>query len=251
MIICERNYMHIYTTGDMKIIHSIDIGNVSLGKLVLSPSSDKNNFVCFSSNSDEGLVKVYDLLYLSYKVSIKSHKSPVLKLSLNNKGDLLATCSCKGTMMRIFNLPKGEKLYTFKRGLSSAYIFSMNFSMDSSSLISTSDTGTLHIFDLQEEDEKLAGSKGITKKITNLFSSFAMKILPKDYEDYVTTNRSILSTTQDVLKSSNLVSFNPKSNNEAYCFTSDGTFNLFNINFETKMIQKVYECNMKDLGLIV
>lgn len=95
MIICERNYMHIYTTGDMKIIHSIDIGNVSLGKLALSPSSDKNNFVCFSSNHDEGIVKVYDLLYLAYKVSIKAHKSPVLKLSLNNKGDLLATCSCK------------------------------------------------------------------------------------------------------------------------------------------------------------
>jgi WD40 repeat protein len=87
--------MHIYTTGDMKIIHSIDIGNVSLGKLALSPSSDKNNFVCFSSNHDEGIVKVYDLLYLAYKVSIKAHKSPVLKLSLNNKGDLLATCSCK------------------------------------------------------------------------------------------------------------------------------------------------------------
>jgi len=53
------------------------------------------------------------------------------------------------------------------------------------------------------------------------------------------------------MKSSNLASFNPKSNNEAYCFTSDGTFNLFNVNYENKTVQKVYECNMKDLSLIV
>ena len=53
------------------------------------------------------------------------------------------------------------------------------------------------------------------------------------------------------MKSSNLVSFNPKSNNEAYCFTSDGTFNLFNVNYENNTISKSYECNMKDLSLIV
>ena len=95
MIICERNLLHVYTTSNMKMIHSIDIGNVSLGKLALSPSSDKNNFVVYSSNVDEGIVKVYDLLFLAFKVSIKAHKSPVLKLSLNSKADLLATCSCK------------------------------------------------------------------------------------------------------------------------------------------------------------
>lgn len=55
--------------------------------------------------------------------------------------------------MRIFNVPKGEKLFTFKRGLSSAYIFCLSFSMDNMNLISTSDTGTMHIFDLSEEEE--------------------------------------------------------------------------------------------------
>jgi len=55
--------------------------------------------------------------------------------------------------MRIFNLPKGEKLFTFKRGITSAYIFCLNFSMDNTNLICTSDTGTMHIFDLSEEEE--------------------------------------------------------------------------------------------------
>jgi WD40 repeat protein len=154
MIIGERNFLHIYTTGDMKIMNTIDVGTVTLGKLVLSANSDKNNFVCFSSSNDEGMVKVYDLLYLSFKTSIKAHKSPILKMTLNYKGDMLATCSCKGTIIRVFSLPKGEKIITFKRGISSAYIFCLNFSFENDKLITTSDTGTMHVFDLKPEGEE-------------------------------------------------------------------------------------------------
>ena len=39
----------------MEILHTIDIGIVNLGKLVLSSNSDKNNWVCFSSLNDEGV----------------------------------------------------------------------------------------------------------------------------------------------------------------------------------------------------
>ncbi len=154
MIIGERNFLHIYTTGDMKIMNTIDVGTVSLGKLVLSANSEKNNFVCFSSSNDEGMVKVYDLLYLSFKSSIKAHKSPILKMTLNYKGDMLATCSCKGTIIRVFSLPKGDKIITYKRGMTSAYIFCLNFSFENDKLITTSDTGTLHVFDLRSESEE-------------------------------------------------------------------------------------------------
>ncbi len=153
MIIGERNFLHIYTTGDMKIMRTIDVGTVTLGKLVLSANSDKNNYACFSSSQDEGMVRIYDLLYFSFKLSIKAHKSPILKMALNYKGDKLATCSCKGTIIRVFSLPKGDKIITYKRGISSAYIFSLNFSFDDDKLITTSDTGTMHVFELKNDDE--------------------------------------------------------------------------------------------------
>lgn len=154
MIICERNFMHVYTTGDMKILHTIDIGNVSLGKLALSSNSEKNNFVCYSTSNDEGNVKIYDLLYMTLKNTVKAHKSPILKMTLNYKGDLMATCSCKGTIIRVFSLPKGDKIITYKRGMQSAYIFCLNFSFDDEKLISTSDTGTMHIYDLKQDSEE-------------------------------------------------------------------------------------------------
>ena len=250
LIIGERNFLHIYSTGDMKILHTIDVGSVTLGKLVLSSNSEKNNWVCFSSSNDEGLVKVYNTLYPSMKTHIKAHKSPILKMCLNSVGDRLATCSCKGTIIRVFSLPKGDKILTYKRGISSAFIFCLNFSSDNQKLISSSDTGTLHIFDLkQEEEEHDKQPKGVAKFFNRAFVTVASKLMPKDYEDTFGTQGASLVYNGDILKMSNLVSFNPKNPNEAFCFTSDGTFYLFWINYEKKTITKYFERNMKDLKL--
>lgn len=153
MILVERNFLNIYATEDMQILHTIDIGLIGQGKLVMSPSCDKNNFVCFASG-DEGVVKVYDLNYLTFKSSINAHKSMLQRMSINIQGDLLATCSCKGTIIRIFSLPKGEKLFTFKRGISVAMIYSINFSKESDKILVSSDTGTVHLFDLKEDNEE-------------------------------------------------------------------------------------------------
>jgi hypothetical protein len=57
----EKEIFYIfYSTGDMEILHTIDIGIINLRELVLSSNSDKNNWVCFSSSNDEGVV--YDTL---------------------------------------------------------------------------------------------------------------------------------------------------------------------------------------------
>lgn len=150
MIICERNFMHVYSTNDMRILHTFDCGNIYLGKLVLSPNTSKNNIVCFSSNKDEGLVRIFDLMMLNYKANIPAHKSPILKLSISNTGDYLATCSCKGTTINVFGLPRGERLATYKRGINSAYIFWLGFSMSEDKIITTSDTGTINIFEFNK-----------------------------------------------------------------------------------------------------
>lgn len=152
MIICERNFMHVYSSKDMKILHTFDCGNIFLGKLVLSPNTDKNNIVCFSSNKDEGIVRVFDLMLLNYKSNIMAHKSPILRLAISYSGEYLATSSCKGTTINVFGLPRGERLATYKRGINSAYIFWLGFSMNNDKIITTSDTGTINIFDFIKQE---------------------------------------------------------------------------------------------------
>ena len=252
MAIVESNFLHIYSTGDMKNLHTLEIFDISLGKLVLSGNSEKNVWLCFSSSKDDGIVNVYDALYpASIKTQIKAHKSPILKMCLNNEGDRLATCSCKGTIIRIFSLPKGEKLCTFKRGISSAFIFCLNFSENGEKLISTSDTGMVHIFDIKEEmenqEKKNNEQKGFIKVLGRGLAYVFSSLIPKEYEDSFWTEGASISYNLDKLKMTNLVGFCFDKTKEAFCFTSDGTYCLFNIDYSKKTIEKIYERNMKEL----
>ena len=252
MVIVEKNFLHIYSTNDMKNLHTFEISDISLGKLVLSGNFEKNVWLCFSSSKDEGVVNIYDALYpTAIKTQIKAHKSPILKMCLNNEGDRLATCSCKGTIIRIFSIPKGEKLCTFKRGISSAFIFCLNFSRNSEKLISTSDTGMVHIFDIKEEMEKQEREnneqKGFIKVLGRGLATVVSSLIPKEYEDSFWTQGASITFNLDKLKMSNLVGFCIDKTKEAFCFSADGTYFLFNINYSKKTIEKIYERNMKEL----
>ncbi|KAI0235473.1 autophagy protein [Massospora cicadina] len=79
---------------------------------------------------------------------IQAHKSTLSLLSINPTGTMLATASDKGTVIRVFSLPGGQKLYQFRRGTYAARIYSINFNMVSSLLCVSSDTDTVHIFRL-------------------------------------------------------------------------------------------------------
>lgn len=95
-----------------------------------------------------GQVKLCDLATLQISI-ITAHDSPLRALALNKRGDLLATASEKGTMIRVYSTSTTAKLAEFRRGIDPAAIFSLAFSPDSSMLAVTSDKSTIHIFDLQ------------------------------------------------------------------------------------------------------
>ena len=251
MVIAEKNFIHIFSTGEINKLHSYEVSNIWLGKIILSNNIDKNVWVCFPSPADQGEVKVYDALYPSIKkIQIKAHKSPILKLALSNKGDRLATCSCKGTIIRIFSLPDGEKLCTFKRGISPAFIYSLNFSKEGDKLIVSCDKGVIHLFDIEDEIEKLKDNKepkGFKKIIYRSFITFASKIIPSDYEDSFGVQGSEISYSEDVIKLSNIVGFCGDKIKEAFSFSVDGTFNKYNIDYIDKKMTKEVSYNIKDM----
>ena len=45
MVVGERNYIHIFSTGEINKLHSYEVSNISLGKLILSNNTDKNVWV--------------------------------------------------------------------------------------------------------------------------------------------------------------------------------------------------------------
>jgi autophagy-related protein 18 len=59
---------------------------------------------------------------------------------------VLATASDKGTVIRVFGCPDGEKLYQFRRGSYPARITSLAFNHSAEFLAVGSDTETVHVF---------------------------------------------------------------------------------------------------------
>ncbi|OTB01565.1 hypothetical protein M426DRAFT_323326 [Hypoxylon sp. CI-4A] len=97
-----------------------------------------------------GDVLIYDTLTLKAVNVIEAHRSPLSCIALNNEGTLLATASETGTIIRVFSVPRGQKLFQFRRGTYPSTIYSMSFNMASSLLCVSSTSETVHIFRLQQ-----------------------------------------------------------------------------------------------------
>ena len=95
-----------------------------------------------------GEVLVFDTLTLKAVNVIEAHKSPLCCVSLNSDGSLLATASEMGTIIRVFSVPRGQKLFQFRRGTYPSTIYSMSFNLDSTLLCVSSVSETVHIFRL-------------------------------------------------------------------------------------------------------
>jgi len=93
-----------------------------------------------------GLVSVVDTHTLRPVGTIVAHNSPVQALAWNATGQLLATASAKGTVVRVFGAPSLALLCSFRRGAAPCRIFSLGFSSDSAHLCAAAASGTVHIF---------------------------------------------------------------------------------------------------------
>lgn len=107
---------------------------------------------------------LFDALSLSVTNIIQAHKSPLAHLSLNSTGTLLATASDKGTVIRVFSVPNGDKVAQFRRGTYGARIFSIAFNPVSSLLAVSSDTETVHIYKLALGEAKRKAGGGASSR---------------------------------------------------------------------------------------
>lgn len=95
-----------------------------------------------------GDVLIFDTLTLKAVNVIEAHRSPLSCIALNNEGTLLATASETGTIIRVFSVPRGQKLFQFRRGTYPSTIYSMSFNLSSTLLCVSSTSDTVHIFRL-------------------------------------------------------------------------------------------------------
>ncbi|KAM4066961.1 hypothetical protein HRG_000971 [Hirsutella rhossiliensis] len=161
--------IYLYDISNMSLLYTIPTSPNPTAICALSPSSE-NCFIAYplpKPREDSvskrpshappqstyiaptsGEVLVFDTLTLKAVNVIEAHRSPLCCMCLNNEGTLLATASETGTIIRVFSVPRGQKLYQFRRGTYPSTIYSMSFNLSSTLLCVSSASDTIHIFRL-------------------------------------------------------------------------------------------------------
>ncbi|RAL06599.1 phosphatidylinositol-3,5-bisphosphate binding protein HSV2 [Aspergillus homomorphus CBS 101889] len=79
---------------------------------------------------------------------IPAHANPLRTMTLSLDGELLATASFQGTMIRVYSTSNCTKIAEVRRGVDPALIYSIAISPSNTRFAVTSDKLTLHVFQL-------------------------------------------------------------------------------------------------------
>ncbi|KAI4266465.1 MAG: hypothetical protein L6R38_008726, partial [Xanthoria sp. 2 TBL-2021] len=102
---------------------------------------------------------------------IPAHGSPLKAMTLSPNGEILATASETGTLIRLFSTTNCARISELRRGVDPAAIFSLAISPSNTLLAVTSDKATLHIFDLPHPNSNSTSRNNPAPAIPNSRSS--------------------------------------------------------------------------------
>ncbi|TPX58968.1 hypothetical protein PhCBS80983_g02797 [Powellomyces hirtus] len=154
MVVLEE-HIYIYDISNMKLLHTIDTSPNPNALCALSPSSD-NCYIAYPPNASgaAGELLLFDAISLQAINILQAHKSPLSCIGFNYDGTMVATASDQGTIIRVFSVPTGDKLFQFRRGTTSSRIYSISFNVENTLLSVSSGNDTVHVFKLLTETER-------------------------------------------------------------------------------------------------
>ncbi|KAK7984625.1 hypothetical protein PG989_012027 [Apiospora arundinis] len=117
-----------------------------------------------------GQVQVVELATDNVSI-IPAHTSRLQALQLSADGELLATASEKGTIVRIFATSSCARVAERRRGSEFATIYSLRFSPSGQMLACTSAKGSLHIFDVPSPGSSRKGGAPLSSSPNNRATS--------------------------------------------------------------------------------
>ncbi|KAL7151222.1 hypothetical protein ABFS83_04G017000 [Erythranthe nasuta] len=146
IIVVLEQKIFVYNFADLKLLHQIE--TIANPKGLCTVSQVAGSFVLVCPGLLKGQVRVEH--YASKRTKyIMAHDSRIACFSLSQDGNLLATASSKGTLVRIYNTQDGSLLQEVRRGADRAEIYSLAFSPTAQWLVVSSDKGTVHVFGLK------------------------------------------------------------------------------------------------------
>ncbi|XP_068337792.1 autophagy-related protein 18a-like [Pyrus communis] len=182
IVVVLEQKIFVYNFADLKLLHQIE--TIANPKGLCAVSQVVGSLVLVCPGLQKGQVRVEH--YGSKRTKfIMAHDSRLACFALTPDGQLLATASNKGTLVRIFNTLDGTLLQEVRRGADRAEIYSLAFSSTAQWLAVSSDKGTVHVFNLKvnsgssNENPRSASDPNLAVSSSNSSLSFIRGVLPK------------------------------------------------------------------------
>uniref|UniRef100_A0A671UGX1 WD repeat domain, phosphoinositide interacting 1 n=1 Tax=Sparus aurata TaxID=8175 RepID=A0A671UGX1_SPAAU len=151
LVVCLEESIYIHNIKDMKLLKTLLNTPSNPSGLCALSINHSNSYLAYPGSATIGEIIVYDANSLSTVTMIPAHDSPLAALTFNSSATKLASASERGTVIRVFSIPEGQRLFEFRRGMKRyVNISSLSFSHEGQFLCASSNTETVHIFKLEQ-----------------------------------------------------------------------------------------------------
>jgi autophagy-related protein 18 len=189
LVVCLKDSIYIHNIQDMRLIHSIKKISENPNGLI---SLSSKNFIAYPVSKECGRIQLVDINKMQNGPTIEAHSSRVVIMKFSLCGEMIATASEKGTVIRIFSVISGQCLMEFRRSVKRyAQISSLSFSLCGQYVTVSSNTETIHIFKLHnnikdilgKEKKELQDGKSVDHWKPSIFSSVSKALSGVLFQD--------------------------------------------------------------------
>ncbi|BHF81765.1 WD repeat domain phosphoinositide-interacting protein 2 [Sparganum proliferum] len=161
LVVCVEDDIFIHNIRDMEMLHKVEETPPNRSGVIALSSNPAKCYLAYPGSHRVGTVFIFDALNFTNVTSIAAHDGLLAALAFNSAATMLATASERGTVVRVFSIPQGDRLMEFRRGLARcAQICCLSFSLDNHFLVAASNTETVHVFKLDSTAPRPDGSVG-------------------------------------------------------------------------------------------
>uniref|UniRef100_UPI0037E913D8 WD repeat domain phosphoinositide-interacting protein 1 isoform X2 n=1 Tax=Semicossyphus pulcher TaxID=241346 RepID=UPI0037E913D8 len=202
LVVCLEESIYIHNIKDMKLLKTLLNTPSNPSGLCALSTNHSNSYLAYPGSATIGEIIVYDANNLNTVTMIPAHDSPLAALTFNSSATKLASASERGTVIRVFSIPEGLRLFEFRRGMKRyVNIRSLSFSPDGQFLCASSNTETVHIFKLEplgpsEGDEAATWTAYVGKMFSAASSYFPAQVSGMMSQDRAFATVHLLTSCQ-------------------------------------------------------
>ncbi|XP_058845837.1 WD repeat domain phosphoinositide-interacting protein 1-like isoform X7 [Acipenser ruthenus] len=205
LIVCLEESIYIHNIKDMKLLKTLLNTPINPTGLCALSINHSNSYLAYPGSSAIGEIIVYDANNLCTVTMIPAHDSPLAAITFSSSGTKLSSASERGTVIRVFSVPEGLKLFEFRRGMKRyVSISSLSFSTDAQFLCASSNTETVHIFKLEQHSHSRDEESPTWSAYVGKVFSAASNYLPAQVSDMMNQDRAFATVRLNVFGQKNV-----------------------------------------------